>query len=163
KGDVQGAGAPDDRRRSEAGRGRTPLMKRSRASESAPARLHLGCFDCVVPGWLNTDITPHIWVARIPMAAALLYGMGRMTSERYAQHRRGLFRDVRYLNVRRRFPHPDGAFEAVFSSHFLEHLYPDEARLCLRESHRVLRPGGVCRVAVPDLQKIVASYRPGDP
>jgi predicted SAM-dependent methyltransferase len=48
----------------------------------------------------------------------------------------------------------------VFSSHLLEHLPPDIARNCLRESHRVLGSGGVIRVGVPDLDLLVARYSP---
>ena len=132
-------------------------------SSSTPLKLHLGCFDCVVPGWINTDITPHLRIARVPLLASLLHGAGLMTDERHQQHTRGIFRQVRYLDVRKRFPFEDGSVAAVFSSHFLEHLYPDEARACLTEIHRVLRPGGVCRVVVPDLDRIVAEYDRAQP
>ncbi len=38
-----------------------------------------------------------------------------------------------------------------YSSHLLEHLSASEATAFLREQHRVLKPKGVVRVAVPDL------------
>ena len=57
-------------------------------------RLHLGCFDRPVDAWLNTDITPHLWVARVPGMARLLFRMGRMTPERWQQHQSGVFRRV---------------------------------------------------------------------
>lgn len=134
------------------------MMARSgRVSESGIS-LHLGCFDHVVPGWHNTDITPHIWIARVPMLAWVVRRAGLMTAERYEQHRSGTFRKVHYLNARRRFPFPDGSVRAVFSSHFLEHLFEDEARACLAEILRVLGPGGICRLGVPDLDRIVSEY-----
>jgi hypothetical protein len=40
--------------------------------------LHLGCLDRPVDGWVNTDITPHIFVARIPLAARILRRLGAM-------------------------------------------------------------------------------------
>lgn len=58
-------------------------------------KLHLGCFEMPIPGWINTDITPHLWVARIPNIARLLWRMGRISDERYDQHCRGLFRAIR--------------------------------------------------------------------
>ena len=125
-----------------------------------PTRLHLGCFDRIVSGWLNTDITPHLWIARIPLLPRLVHAAGMMSPERLEQHRRGIFRNVHYLDVRKRFPYPDSTFEAAFSSHFLEHLFPDDARHCLSEVHRVLRPGGICRIVVPDLDLIVSRYDP---
>ena len=121
-------------------------------------QLHIGCFDRAVAGWINTDITPHLWVAKVPLLAAVLRRSGLMGKERFEQHRRGTFVPVRYMNATRRFPYPDNSIQAIFSSHFLEHLFHDEARFCLSEVHRVLRPGGVCRIVVPDLDKIVTDY-----
>lgn len=126
-------------------------------------RLHLGCFDRPVRGWINTDVTPHLWVARIPGLAALLWRLGRITDRRYEQHRRGIFRPIRYLNVAKRFPYPDDYFRAAFSSHLLEHLHPGDAQRCLSEIFRTLKPSGVCRTVVPDLDKCVEQYNPREP
>lgn len=48
----------------------------------------------------------------------------------------------------------DGKFDAVFCSHTLEHLFTFEVALALKEFRRVLKPGGVVRIHVPDLQSI---------
>src|SRR4051794_8321239 len=42
--------------------------------------------------------------------------------------------------------------DAVYSSHNLEHLFRHEVPVALREFFRVLRPGGVAVIVVPDLQ-----------
>jgi hypothetical protein len=123
-------------------------------------KLHLGCFDRPIEGWLNTDVTPHIWVARVPLLAEVLGRAGRLTPERLEQHRAGVFRQVRYLDVSRRFPLADRSVRAIFSSHMLEHLSYDVARHCLRESWRLLAPGGVVRVVVPDLDNMIERYDP---
>jgi ubiquinone/menaquinone biosynthesis C-methylase UbiE len=44
----------------------------------------------------------------------------------------------------KRLPHPDGAFDGVFSNTILHHI-PDPVPF-LREAHRVLRPGGTLLV-----------------
>jgi SAM-dependent methyltransferase len=126
-------------------------------------KLHLGCFDQAQPGWVNTDITPHIWVARVPCAAKVLHRLGRMGDDRYRQHAAGVWRQVHWLDVSKRFPFPDGCMEAVYSSHLLEHVPQSVAENCLRESFRVLRPGGVVRVGVPDLDIHVQQYDREDP
>lgn len=128
-----------------------------------PCRLHLGAFDQVHDGWLNTDVTPHLFVARMPGMAWLLHRAGVIGADRYAAHRSGAFRSLRYLDVGRRFRFPDDTFEAVYASHLLEHLEPEVAERCLQEIRRVLRPGGVLRLAVPDLDEVVAGYDPADP
>jgi predicted SAM-dependent methyltransferase len=45
----------------------------------------------------------------------------------------------------------DGAAEAVYASHVYEHLSNREVGVALRESQRVLAPGGTIMIAVPDL------------
>lgn len=46
----------------------------------------------------------------------------------------------------------DGSFEAVYASHVLEHFdYKDGLLRALREWQRVLVPGGVLHLSVPDL------------
>lgn len=61
-------------------------------------------------------------------------------------------------DLRRGIPFASGAFDVVYHSHLLEHLTPDDGRQLLSECHRVLRPGGVLRVAVPDLEVIAREY-----
>lgn len=46
----------------------------------------------------------------------------------------------------------------VYHSHLLEHLDRDAAVAFLEESYRVLRPGGIVRIVVPDLELIVRRY-----
>jgi len=48
----------------------------------------------------------------------------------------------------------DGTFDALFSHHNLEHLYPHEATVALKEFSRVLKPDGLLVVATPDLQGV---------
>ncbi len=46
----------------------------------------------------------------------------------------------------------DGTFVEVYASHVLEHFdYKDALVAALREWHRVLAPGGVLRLSVPDI------------
>jgi SAM-dependent methyltransferase len=123
-------------------------------------KLHIGAFDLVHDGWLNTDVTAHIAVARVPGLARVLHRLGLLSAERLAAHRSGTFRRLHYLDLASALPYPDGAFEAIFGAHVLEHLTPDEADTLLRECRRVLRPGGVLRVSVPDLDYEVSSYDP---
>ncbi len=44
----------------------------------------------------------------------------------------------------------DNTFSFVFSEHFFEHIWPDEAYALFRECFRVLRREGVLRISVPD-------------
>ncbi len=50
----------------------------------------------------------------------------------------------------------DGSVDAVFSSHNIEHLYPHEVPLALKEFLRILRPEGFAVITCPDLQAVCA-------
>jgi predicted SAM-dependent methyltransferase len=67
-----------------------------------------------------------------------------------------------YLDARNPFPFPDDCFALVFSEHMIEHLQIDRVRQFLGEVHRVLRPGGACRITCPDLRLYARSYLAGD-
>ena len=67
--------------------------------------------------------------------------------------------NVRVCDVRLGLPYATGSVEVAVMSHVAEHLHPFwELPGVLREVHRVLMPGGVFRVAVPDLAKLVEAY-----
>lgn len=66
--------------------------------------------------------------------------------------------DVIAHDLRTPLPFEDNVFDAVYHSHVLEHLPKRLAPLFLDECLRVLKPGGIIRVAVPDLESIVAQY-----
>jgi predicted SAM-dependent methyltransferase len=65
---------------------------------------------------------------------------------------------VRSWDVARGLPFGDAQVQACYASHVLEHLSRPQAKALLSECRRVLRPGGVLRLAVPDLEAIAREY-----
>jgi predicted SAM-dependent methyltransferase len=55
-------------------------------------------------------------------------------------------------------PLPDASCEVVYHSAVLEHLKRSDAHFFMRECVRVLQPGGILRVAVPDLEQLCRQY-----
>ena len=47
-----------------------------------------------------------------------------------------------------------GSFDAVYSSHNIEHIFPHEVPIALREFYRVLKEDGIVVVTCPDLQSV---------
>ena len=91
-----------------------------------------------------------------------MHKIGKMTDERFEEHRQGVFKKTHFLNVTKRWPYSNDMFEAIFSSHVLEHLPLHGAKNCLAESYRCLQKGGVLRISVPDLDAFVRDYDPKD-
>ena len=65
---------------------------------------------------------------------------------------------VRSWDVSHGLPFGTEQVDVCYASHVLEHLTRAQARALLLESFRVLRPGGIIRLAVPDLEAIVREY-----
>jgi predicted SAM-dependent methyltransferase len=66
---------------------------------------------------------------------------------------------VVYLDATKEFPLPDASLDFVFCEHFIEHIDRTEGEFCLRQVHRCLKPGGVVRIATPNLSKYAALFR----
>jgi len=65
------------------------------------------------------------------------------------------------LDATQPFPFADATFDYLFSEHMLEHLTYPQGLQMLAECRRVLKPGGVLRIATPDLAFLVALYGTG--
>ncbi|MBW4582482.1 MAG: methyltransferase domain-containing protein [Tildeniella nuda ZEHNDER 1965/U140] len=57
---------------------------------------------------------------------------------------------------------PSASVDAVFSSHNLEHIYYDEVPIALAEMYRVLKPGGLVLISVPDIQSAAEQIAQGN-
>lgn len=52
----------------------------------------------------------------------------------------------------------DASIAEVYAGHFLEHLDRPDATRFLAECFRVLEPGGVCALVVPDIREVLKRY-----
>lgn len=108
--------------------------------------VQFGCGLCAPETWLNFDISPTLLLSRIPGAGALL----KLPS---------WGKNVRHGNVVRGLPVPPGSCARVFSDQVLEHLSLGSLRQALRSILAIMKPGGVFRSFVPDLQHSIEVYR----
>jgi predicted SAM-dependent methyltransferase len=128
-------------------------------------KINLGCGLAVCAGWINVDASLNAMAAAWPPAVhRVMYRLSGAnqyySSDEYCR-----------LLENHRFVHHDAAYglpfdndtaDFIYSSHFLEHLFKDEAQHVLREARRALKPGGTIRVCVPDLAHAIALYAAGD-
>lgn len=71
--------------------------------------------------------------------------------------------DIKNGKDARKLDYPDNSVDEVYASHVLEHFGADETELVLKEWVRVLKPGGIIRIAVPDMRKAMAEVQKDDP
>jgi predicted SAM-dependent methyltransferase len=126
------------------------------SSSSRLIRLNLGCGLQAPQGWVNVDGSWNARLAKWPAFRKILASVGLIQREK-AQI--PWSPDIYIHDVRKPLPFKDNSASAVFASHILEHLYRNEGEQLIRESLRVLCPGGVLRVIVPDLETIVQEYK----
>lgn len=107
--------------------------------ESSGLKLHIGSGKYHIDSWLDIDIYP----GRVP-------DQSFPSGEKLKQFG---------LDIKWGLPFRDASASYVFSSHILEHFYyPGEALFVLGEIYRVLEPGGVVRLVVPDIEQCIMAY-----
>ncbi|MFJ8102447.1 class I SAM-dependent methyltransferase [Lysinibacillus sp. NPDC096212] len=62
------------------------------------------------------------------------------------------------VDIRKGLPFEESSFDVVYSSHVLEHFSIQDGLSLLNEIYRVLRPNGIVRIVVPDLENITRNY-----
>jgi len=65
---------------------------------------------------------------------------------------------VMHADVSQGIPFPDHHFDVVYHSHMIEHMRVDDVQRFLGDCLRVLKRGGIMRVATPDLERLCAAY-----
>lgn len=66
------------------------------------------------------------------------------------------------LDLRKPLPFQNDSCSIVYSEHFFEHLdYPDLACSFLKECFRILKPGAIFSVVVPNIELVLNSYVKG--
>jgi predicted SAM-dependent methyltransferase len=128
-------------------------------------KLNLGCGLAVAKGWINIDGSLNAFISCWPVfALRVIYrftGSNRYyTWEQFCDIIKGhvfVHHDLSYG-----IPFSDNTADYIYSSHFVEHMFKKEALNLFNESYRVLKKGGVMRIAVPDLAYAVSLYNSGE-
>lgn len=98
--------------------------------EHKGVKLNVGCGTDYKKGWINIDNNSDNNIKRLDLNWDLLKPL----------------------------PIPSNSADYVFSEHFFEHFNIEDAQMIMRDLMRVLKPGGVMRIAMPDLKWVVNNY-----
>lgn len=61
-------------------------------------------------------------------------------------------------DLRCRLPFPNNSVDFIYNEHFLEHLTAKQGIRALKDFKRILKEGGILRIATPDLKVCVDNY-----
>lgn len=95
-----------------------------------PIKLNVGCGTDYKDGWVNIDNNSDDNIDKLDLD----------------------------WDLRDPLPFDDNSVDYIFNEHFVEHLTVEESRKILKDLRRVLKPGGVLRTAMPDLEWVVNNY-----
>lgn len=121
-------------------------------------RINVGCGQTPTPGWRNFDNSPSLRLSGIPLLPELLLRLKLLEASQYSFIQFARNNNIEYGDAVKGLPMQDESADALYSSHMLEHLDRNEAGEFLKEAFRILRPGGIVRIAVPDIEKKIAIY-----
>jgi predicted SAM-dependent methyltransferase len=121
-------------------------------------RINIGCGQTPTKGWRNFDNSLSVRLASIPLLPKLLGKIGLLDKSQSQFVEFARTNNIEYGNAVRDIPLPSGSVEILYSSHVFEHLDREEAELFIQEAMRLLCPGGIIRLVVPDLKKLVDRY-----
>ena len=106
-----------------------------------------GCGWSAPNEWLNFDASLTLRFERIPV-------IGRL----YTKNEARFPENVRYGDIVKGLPLPENCADGVYASHVLEHLSYEDSYKALRNTYRILKPGGIFRLIAPDLRARAVAY-----
>jgi predicted SAM-dependent methyltransferase len=106
-----------------------------------------GCGFSAPSNWTNFDSSPTLWFERLPFVGRLY----TKNSDRFPDN-------VRYGDVVSGLPITSNSCDGVYASHVLEHLSRQDIDKALAETYRILKPDGIFRLVVPDLELAARQY-----
>ena len=113
--------------------------------------LNVGCGAVRPPNWINTDSSINASIQKIPFG-------GKSLAKKIIKSSVYESDNVKYMNLNKYWRFDDESVDVIYASHIFEHLSEKATRIFLIESLRVLKIGGVLRLAVPDLYKLSKKY-----
>lgn len=136
-------------------------------NDYSPVKVNLGAGKVVAERWINIDSGVTVLMATIPNWI-LKIGKNISTTKMERQWMDTIMqlKEKRcyfiHYDLNYGIPLPKDFANFIYSSHLFEHFPCAKGNILLKECYRVLKSGGVLRVCVPDLEKLVNLYLKGE-
>ena len=121
-------------------------------------KINVGCGMTPIQGWENFDNSWSIRLANKPVTIFLLKVLGIIKQPQFRYIEFARKSNICWVDASRHLPFSNDFVDVLYSSHMLEHLERKKAISFLNEAKRVLKPGGIIRIVVPDLRLFIENY-----
>lgn len=128
-------------------------------------KLNIGCGLKVAHGWNNIDGSINALIASWPnFFHKIFYNLSGAKDYYSFENYSSILRtnDFFHYDLSCGLPIAEKSVDFIYSSHFFEHLFKDDAILLLKSCALVLKPNGIIRIVIPDLEYAISLYSLGE-
>lgn len=110
--------------------------------------VNYGCGKMAPESWTNFDASPTLRMQNILVLGSI-----------FKNNQETVFpSNVKYGDIVKGLPLEENSCDGIYCSHVLEHLSLNDFMQALKNTYRVLKPGGIFRCVVPDLETYARDY-----
>lgn len=110
--------------------------------------VHYGCGLTAPLEWDNYDTSPTLRIQKAPV-------VGKILSSKLNIRFPG---NVKYGDIVSGLPVGSDSCDGIYCSHVLEHLALRDFKVAIKNTYKILKPNGVFRCVVPDLEAYARNY-----
>lgn len=107
-----------------------------------------GCGLCAPVEWENYDSSPTLRLQKLSLLGNLF---NNVLNVKFPEN-------ARYGDITKGLPVEENSCDGVYSSHTLEHLSFNDFKKALKNTYEILKPGGIFRCVIPDLEIAAKQY-----
>lgn len=120
--------------------------------------INVGCGPIGHPDWINIDYGILPLLHRYKWLEKIISFIGLWPKSDTVDYGEPWPKNLKLVNARKGLPFANNTVDYIFTSHFLEHIPRYSTLTFLHECHRCLKSGGVMRIAIPDIDLVIARY-----
>lgn len=111
--------------------------------------LNIGCGDICPDDWHNIDASLSLRISKIPLIGRSVLSLTGAPNWSHS---------VKYGDIVKGLPNKHDFCQLIFACHVLEHLSIHDFQHAMKNIYSCLKPGGIFRIIVPDLEQYISIY-----